>query len=168
VPLQSTFKQRNLATSAVSVCVPAYTEELVKVNTPYYYEGRTVLLEPIPGLQFRTIATARSFSHCGEGMSVCRVFNYNPFSVVLRKGMRLAAIQSLDTIASCTPYISSAEPNTVNREPLNKQEVGVLETFATDYGFKINSDLTEVQRQELLQLLFDYKDAFARSLSEIK
>ena len=72
-PLQSTFKQRNLVTSvtsAVSVCVPAYTEALVKVNTPYYYEGRTVLLEPIPGLQFRTIATARSFSHCGDGMSV--------------------------------------------------------------------------------------------------
>jgi len=167
-PLQSTFKQRNLATSAVSVCVPAYTEALVKVNMPYYYEGRTVLLEPIPGLQFRTIATARSFSHYGDGMSVCRVFNYNPFSVVLRKGMRLAAIQSLNTIASCTPYISSAELNTVNREPLNKQEVGVLETFAKDYGFKINSDLTGEQRQELLQLLFDYKDVFARSLSEIK
>jgi len=63
-PLQSTFKQRNLATSAVSVCVPAYTEALVKVNISYYYEGRTVLLEPILGLQFRTIATARSYSHC--------------------------------------------------------------------------------------------------------
>ena len=166
-PLQSTFKQRNLATNAVSVCVPAYTEVLVKVNTPYYFEGRTVLLEPIPGLQFRTVATARSFSHCGEGLSVCRVFNYNPFSVVLRKGMRLAAIQSLDTIASCTPYVSSTEPNSVKREPINKQEVGVLEAFAKDYGFKIG-ELTEVQRQELLQLLFDYKDVFARSLSEIK
>ena len=47
------------------------------------------------------------------------------------------------TIASCTPYVSSAESNTVNREPINKQEVGVLEAFATDYEFKINSDLTE-------------------------
>jgi len=82
--------------------------------------------------------------------------------------MRLAAIQSLDTIASCTPYISSTQPNTIKRGPLNKQEVGVLETFATDYGFKIGSDLTGEQRQELLQLLFDYKDVFARSLSEIK
>ena len=44
----------------------------------------------------------------------------------------------------------------------------MLEAFATDYGFKINKDLTEVQRQELLQLLFDYKDVFVRSLSEIK
>ena len=44
----------------------------------------------------------------------------------------------------------------------------MLETFAKDYGFKINSDLTGEQRQELLQLLFDYKDVFARSLSEIK
>ena len=117
-PLQSTFKQRNLATSVISVCVPAYTEALVKVNIPCYYEGRTVLLEPVPGLQFRTIATARSFSRCGDGMSVCRVLNYNPFSVVLRKGMRLAAIQSLDTIAGCTPYMSSEKPKIVNREPL--------------------------------------------------
>jgi len=50
------------------------------------------------------------------------------------------------------------QPNVVNREPLHKQEVGVLETFAKDYGFKIDSDLTGEQRQDLLQLLFDYKD----------
>jgi len=79
--------------------------------------------------------------------------------------MRLAAIQSLDTIASCTPYMSCEEPNIVNREPLNKQEVDVLETFAKDYGFKINSNLTGQQRQELLQLLFDYKDVFDIHLS---
>ena len=64
--------------------------------------------------------------------------------------------------------MSSEEPKTVNREPFNKQELGVLEKFAKDYGFKINSDLTGEQRQELLQLLFNYKDVFASSLSKIK
>jgi len=49
-----------------------------------------------------------------------------------------------------------------------KQSTDELEKFATEYGFKINSELTPNQRQELLQILFNYKDVFARNLAEIK
>ena len=49
-----------------------------------------------------------------------------------------------------------------------KQSTDELKKFATEYGFKINLELTPNQRQELLQILFNYKDVFARSLAEIK
>jgi len=42
------------------------------------------------------------------------------------------------------------------------------DNFAQDYGFNINPELTEDQKAELLQLLFDYKSSFARDLSEMK
>jgi len=41
-----------------------------------------------------------------------------------------------------------------------KQPIDVLEKFATEYGFKINPELTPNQRQELLQILFNYRDVF--------
>ena len=48
------------------------------------------------------------------------------------------------------------------------QSIDELESFATEYGFKINSEITPNQRRELLQILFSYRDVFARSLAEIK
>jgi len=43
----------------------------------------------------------------------------------------------------------------------------VLEKFLTDYKIKINPNLTEQQRLQMLQLLYDYRDVFARNLLEM-
>ena len=43
-----------------------------------------------------------------------------------------------------------------------------MEIFAEDYGFPINKDLLNHQRRDLLQLLYDYKGSFVRSLAEMK
>ena len=59
-PLQTEFKQRNLATNVEAVCLPAESEALIKVRCPRYFEGKTIILEPIPSLQFHICATARS------------------------------------------------------------------------------------------------------------
>ena len=115
-PLQTEFKQRNLATNVEAVCLPAETEALVKVRCPRYFEGKTVILEPIPSLQFNVCATARSLGTCEDSKTVCRVFNPNPFTVVLRKGMRLASVHSTDVIASCTTYNPQNRPPQVRAE----------------------------------------------------
>ena len=167
-PLQTEFKQRNLATNVEAVCLPAEAEALIKVRCPRYFEGKTVILEPIPSLQFNVCATARSLGTCEDSKTVCRVFNPNSFTVVLRKGMRLASVHPTDVIASCTTYKSVERPIQGSRRILNKQDDSILETFAEDYGFVINKDLSATQRRELLQLLFDYKGSFARSLAEMK
>ena len=151
-----------------AVCLPADAEALINVRCPRYFEGKTILLEPVPSLQFTVCAAARSLGRCIDGKTVCRVFNPNPFSVVLRKGMRLASIQTTDIIASCSPYKEAKSCKQTPRRVLNKQSDAQLEIFAEDYGFTINKDLTNEQRRDLLQLLYDYKGSFARSLAEMK
>ena len=105
VPLQTEFKQRNLVTNVEAVCLPADAEALINVRYPRYFEVKTVILEPVPSLQFNVCATARSLGRCINGKTVCKVFNPNPFSVVLRRGMILASIQTTDIIASCSPVL---------------------------------------------------------------
>ena len=166
--MQTEFKQRNIVTNVEAVCLPAEAEALINVWCPRYFEGKTVLLEPVPSLQFTVCAAARSLSRCVDGKTVCRVFNPNPFSIVLQKGMRLASIHTTDVIASCTPYKEAKTSKQNPRQILDKQSEAQLETFAEDYGFTINKDLTNEQRPDLLQLLYDYKGTFARSLAEMK
>ena len=48
VPLQTEFKQRNLVTNVEAVCLPADAEALINVRCPRYFEGKTILLEPVP------------------------------------------------------------------------------------------------------------------------
>ena len=53
--LQTEYKQRNLATNVEAVCLPAEAEALIKVRCPRYFEGKTVILEPIPSLQLMSV-----------------------------------------------------------------------------------------------------------------
>jgi len=77
-PLHIPFKQDLLVTCIDSVCIPSHTEMLIPVKCPAHLNGKTILLEPIPGFQFKLIATARSFNICNDSRTVCRVFNVRP------------------------------------------------------------------------------------------
>ena len=125
-----------------------------------------VVTEPLLSFQFKKFAVARSISFCNNGCTVCRVANFNPISLVLTKGTNIASVEDRKVIASCTRVNQAVIPQDLSSMP--KQSTDELEKIATEYGFKINSELTPNQRQELLQILFNYKDVFARSLAEIK
>ena len=171
-PLHAVDRADNVVSCIHSVCIPAEMEMLIPVGTPTYYNGKTVLLEPIPCYQFRLMASAHSFNYCNNNRTVCRVWNFKPHAVVLRKGLRIAQIAPIATVASCTlmpadgNIKATSEPQV--RTPLNPRSISELEEFGTDYGFNINPELKPNQRAELLQLLFDYKSAFARDMSEMK
>ena len=171
-PLHAGDRADNVVSCIHSVCIPAETEMLIPVSTPTYYNGKTVLLEPLPCYQFRLMASAHSFNYCDNNKTVCRVWNFKPHAIVLRKGLRIAQIAPITTVASCTPMpaegniATTSEPQT--RTPLNPRSTSELEEFGTDYGFNINPELKPNQRAELLQLLFDYKSSFARDMSEMK
>ena len=77
-PLLSDTKLDNLATCIESVCIPPETEMIIPVSVPARFNGKTVLLEPIPRYQFKLAAAAHSFSHCVNGRTVCRVFTFRP------------------------------------------------------------------------------------------
>ena len=75
---------------------------LTPVKCPSHFNGKTILLEPIPGFQFKVVTTARSFHICEDGRTVCRVFTFRPHTIILRRGMKIAKIQYLATLASCS------------------------------------------------------------------
>ena len=125
-----------------------------------------VVTEPLLSFQFKKFAVARSISFCNNGRTVCRVANFNPFSLVLTKGTKIAFVEDPKVIASCTRVNQAVTPQDLSS--MSKQSIDKLKNLATEYGFEINSELTPNQRQELLQILFNYKDVFARSLAEIK
>ena len=62
-PLHAADRADNVVSCIQSVCIPAETEMLIPVSTPTYYNGRTVLLEPIPCYQFRLMASAHSLNY---------------------------------------------------------------------------------------------------------
>jgi len=69
-----------------------------------FFNDKTVLIEPISTFQFRMFAVARSFSKCTDGKTVCKILNYNPNALVLRKGIRVATKEQTQNIVSCVQY----------------------------------------------------------------
>jgi len=129
-----------------------------------------VLLEPLTQFQLRRFALARSLNRCENGRTVCHVVNYNAQAVVLLRGKKLALIEPLSVVGSCKLFDESLDfqrdndPGPVVSQPQSNE---VLEHFCEEYGFKINSKLTPGRRHELLQMLYDYKAVFARTLSQL-
>jgi len=169
-PLQSDNRVQKCVTCERSVCISPYSEAIISATCDRRFDNQTVILEPLTQFQFRRFALARSFSRCENGKTICQVVNYNPQALVLLRGTKLAKIEPLNVVASCKLFNEQAEPEgdnepgTVVSQPQSNE---VLEHFSEEYGFNINPKLTPDQRKELLQLLYDYKAVFARTLSEI-
>ena len=169
VPLQSYRTQQCCVATTEAICIPGHSEAIVSVRCPIRFNGKIVMIEPISSFQFRMFAVARSFSKCKDGKTVCKILNYNPNTLVLRKNLRVGRIEQVNNVVSCVKYDETAPADTLEPpQKTNKQTPQTLDKFLTDYGFAINPQLTTEQRYELLQLLYEYKEVFARSLHEIK
>ena len=164
VPLRSLRKRRDCVFAIESTYIPAYSEAIISVRCPTFFNNKTIFLEPLPTFQFRTFAVAKAICKCENGKTLCQILNYNATPCVLRRGTRIAKIETLDSVASVSPYTEDLQSS----KNYNKESETTLEKFQTEYGFKINPDLTKEQRYDLLYLLYRYKDIFAKSLKEIK
>jgi len=167
VPLHSKSDDLNCVTSVLTTCIPAFTEAWIQVTSAPQFNDTTVLIEPLSTVQFDRFVVAKALVNCCNNRTVCQSLNCKPYPITLRKGMKLARIERINTIASIHKYEATKNIEVPpNKRP--KQSRSQLEAFHKSYGFKINPELTEAQRYELLQLLFDYNDVFARSLAEIR
>jgi len=167
IPLHSKTEHLNNVTVARNVCIPAFAEAIIGVKSPARFNNKTVLLEPLPIFQFRNTAVARSITACKDNNTVCRILNCKPFALTLRKGMRVAKIENINTIASIKKFDALLEPE-INSQMEPRKSKSELDAFHKNYGFKVNPDLTETQRYQLLLLLYEHKEVFARDLSEIQ
>jgi len=154
------------ARSLRTVCLPPMSEALVEISVPRRFNGCSVLLETSPSLQFRPFGCARAIVHCDRNRSVCKILNPTLKTLTLHRNKNLAVIERLDSIASCQPYQNQAE--TAPQQDFTVRESReVLDKFNNEYCFKINPDLPDTQKYELLQVLWDNRRAFARDMSEI-
>ena len=168
VPLYSVLNHPKFAITTSSICIPPYSEAIVSVSVPPSFSNQTVLLEPSPDFQFHKFAVARSISQCKKNKTSCKVLNYNSGALVLHKNKRIALVEKSNVIESCTPYNETEKEVMSTLLPRDKQKGSSLDKFHEEYGFQISSELRAQQKYQLLQLLWDYKTIFARSLEEIK
>jgi len=163
LPLFSRCDETNCVTVDRTICIPAFNEAYLAVNTPYEFNDQDVFLEQSPCVSSVMIAKALAF--CKNNKTICRVLNHNPYVVTLRRGMKLAKILGLESAAAivpCTPLRSAETAPVIN---VSRAE---LDAFHKEYGFQLCSELGENRRYQVLELLFRYKSVFARNITEIK
>ena len=135
---------------ARTTCIPPYTEAYLTVDTPKQFNDLNVLLENAERVSCVSVAGALAF--CKNNKAICKVLNYNPYVVTLKKGLKLAKVLGLDKILAvqrcedATKFIKPELDPQVSRAELDK--------FYKSFGFQISSSLDEAKKYEALQLLY--------------
>ena len=113
-----------------------------------------------------SVTIARALAFCQNNKTACRVLNHNPYVVTLKKGMKLARILGLDSVAAITQctVTGAVDPLLTPPGAVSRTE---LDEFHQTYGFRLCLDLDEEKRYQALEMLYRYKSVFARDLSEI-
>ena len=169
-PLIRDNDRQNMAKLTKTLCIEPGCEKIVNVQCSPRFSNKDVLIESLPCAQFdkfaiaRTICTTNTRSH-----TVARILNCLPHTLVLPKGTKIATVNNINVQRDCEPFKS---PSLNTNSDSGKSGINLspqqLEDFATDYGFRINPDLTPSQRLELLTLLHQYKSCFARNMHEMR
>ena len=166
VPLINYNQKGICAITTEPVRIPSFTEAFITVSVSRQFDNQIVLLEPISSFQLRSFALARSFSVCKNGKLTCKILNFNPQTMVLRKGTKVGILEPITNLSTCSIYQDSNQ-NEVD-ENIEQTSPVILEEFLQEQNFKIAPELSDQQRYELLNLLFKYKAVFAKSLANIK
>jgi len=120
-PLHSPYRRQSYLTNINSVCVPAFTEAIIPAKSDKRYDDMAIVTEPLSSFQFKKFAVACSISFCNSGRTVCRMGNFNPFSLVLTKGTKIASVEDPKVIASCTRVNQTATPQ--DSSSMSKQSI---------------------------------------------
>jgi len=148
------------------VCLTANSETLVEVKCPPQFNDKTVLIEFKADLQFKDFTVARSFNLVKNGKTCIKILNHKPIAKVIKRREAVALIKPLGTVVSCAPF-QEVNESEIDENQQVTQSPEVLEKFVSEYKIKINPNLTTQQRLQMLQLLYDYRDVFARHLLEM-
>ena len=134
------------------------------------YTVISVMLEDLP--RRLSVAVGKALAFCKNNKTVCRILNYNPYVVTLRKGLKLAKIAGFDTIAAALPVNGSDAD--IHTTPASQPDRPTyvsrteLDMFHKSYGFNLSPTLSEDMRYEVLETVYKYKMVFAKDVSEIK
>jgi len=94
------------------------------------------------------------------------VLNATAETVTIRRFTKLGTISTLNSISSIQPFVRPKQ--SIEDDKIENKKPEILEAFAKKYGFQIASDLTQEQRYELLNVLYEFKDTFALEITDMK
>ena len=83
LPFYTCCDENNCVTLARTVCVPAYHEAYVQIETPQQFNNQEVLLEQPPCVL--SVSVVRALAFCKNNKTVCRVVNTKLYVVTLKK-----------------------------------------------------------------------------------
>ena len=83
LPFYTCCSPNNCVTLTRNVCVPAYSEALIQVDTPTRFNNQDVLLEQTP--RALSVTVAKALATCKHNKAFCKVLNMHPYMVTLKK-----------------------------------------------------------------------------------
>jgi hypothetical protein len=166
LPLQCKLNNENFARAKEALCIKPNTEVILPIYCNKKFNNQNVLITPIVGDQFQKFAIANSVCHVSQNQSVCRLLNCSNECLILCAGQKIAQIERFDETFRCMSISQKrTEDTSVEEEPVDDT---ILESFAADYKFNINSQLPADVRRDLLTVLYKRREAFARSMADLK
>ena len=120
LPLQEYTDLNNCAVVSETMCIPKFAEAIIPIIVPCHLQNRTVILEPLAN-RYEVVAVAGAITNTRGRQAVLKVLNYQPVSVSLRKGMKIARIVSPHSVASVRFLTSQIFPR-----KLQKPKIAIL------------------------------------------
>lgn len=122
-------------------------------------------MQGLPSLQ-GCITAASTISNLTNNTAFMKILNLQPHPVTLRKGLKMATILFPGQMATISPFKMPAEIDTKSEKEKVSEET--LDSCLAEYKFDLNANLSKEQKYELLQILYQHREAFARSYKDIK
>jgi hypothetical protein len=168
IPLLNKISRDNFVRAKEPVCIEPNSEVIFPVQCHTKFNNRTVLLTPIPGEQFRRFAVANAICRVDNGRTVCRLFNCTDKCLVICANQKIAQAELFDDFERCLLISKNDGSQSDTNTQTPEVDDATLEQFANDYQFDINKDLSPELRKQLLRVLFRRKEAFAKSVKDLK
>jgi len=183
VPVSSSANKINYVRAMSRTVLPPMSESIISVKVGKQFAKTTSLIEPRAPLGSLPFSVAKCLVRPNAMKTVTQILNYGDKPVVLARNQRIAVISRIarddrlidartedkQTIASIN---TSSNAQAADNQPINSQQRPKLteaaqKSFMEDYKFDVNPDLTVEQRDQLINLLYEYRDTFARNLKEL-
>ena len=136
------------------------------IQVPHRHRDSSVLIEPLGNESALAVKVAGTLCTTKGRCGILRVLKPTAEPVTVRRFTKLGTISTLNCIATIQPLVRPKESKENDKNTTLTSEI--LEAFAKKYGFQISSELTQKQRYELLNVLYEFKNTFALEITDMK
>ena len=157
----------NIVYPTHEVIIPPHSEVIVPAKVTEFPNQTTVLLEPFLRLSDSNLAGSKCISVVNNGRCVYRLMNPTNLPVFLKPNQRLAKASYLSS-ESIFSFDNDTEAQVCSLGSDENSQKQNNETILQDLGINLEcADLSNEQKQKLINFLSRNKDMFAKDISEI-